>query len=332
MKLAVLLPFYNAESTLSAAIESILTQTYQDFELVLVNNASTDQSLTIAQKFANQDSRITLIEEPQLGIVYALNTGLNHIQTPYIARMDADDVALPSRLEKQVAFLDAHPEIALVSCVVQHRSTSVNTLGYQKYVEWINNLVTPTEISLNRFVESPLAHPSIMFRRVAVEQWGKYKQGNFPEDYELWLCWLQAGAQMAKVPEPLLVWNDAPTRLSRTDARYLPKEFYQTKAHYLAQWLKTNNAYHPKVWVWGAGKLSRKRARMLAPLGVEIEGFFDVADHQRLEVPCVHYSKIPPPGKVFIVSYVGNWGAREEIRQYLLNAGYREGVDFILAS
>jgi len=332
MKLSVLLPFYNAESTLSVAIESILTQTYQNFELVLVNNASTDQSLVIAQKFADQDSRVNLIDESKPGIVYALNAGLDQIVTPYIARMDADDVALPTRLEKQVVFLDAYPEIDLVSCLVKYQSTSENTLGYQKYVGWINTLVTSTEIALNKFVESPLAHPSVMFRHSAIQRWGRYKQGHFPEDYELWLRWLQAGAQMAKVPELLLVWNDAPTRLSRTDARYSPKEFYQTKSQYLAQWLKENNTYYPGVWIWGAGKLSRKRARMLAPLGVRIEGFFDVENHQRFEVPCLHYSKVPPPGKVFIVSYVGNWGARDEIRQYLLNLGYQEGGDFILAS
>ncbi|OJJ23807.1 hypothetical protein BKI52_05505 [marine bacterium AO1-C] len=332
MKLSILLPFYNAEDTLKAAIESILSQTYTNFELILVNNASTDQSRLIAQKFAKQDSRITIVDEARQGIVYALNTGLSHSKASYIARMDADDMALSTRLQKQVTFLDAHPDIDLVSCLVDYQSASEGTLGYQKYVEWINTLVTPEQIALNRFVESPLAHPSVMFRRAAVEQWGRYRQGNFPEDYELWLRWLQAGAQMAKVTEPLLVWNDAPTRLSRNDVRYSPKEFYQTKAHYLAEWLKEKNAYYPKVWIWGAGKLSRKRARMLPPLGIQIEGFFDVETHQRLDVSCLHFSEIPPPGKIFIISYVGNWGARDEIRQYLLNLDYQEGVDFILAS
>lgn len=333
MKLSVLLPFYNAESTLLAAIESILWQTYDAFELVLVNNGSTDQSRLIAQHLVEQDSRITLINEEERGIVPALNTGLAYIQTPYIARMDADDVMLPTRLEKQVTCLDNQPRVDLVSCLVHHQSYSENPLGYQKYVEWINTLVTPEALALNRFVESPLAHPSVMFRRSAIEKWGKYQQGDFPEDYELWLRWLQGGAILAKVAEPLMIWNDAPTRLSRNDSRYLPKEFYQTKAHYLAQWLQVHNQLHPRVWIWGAGKLSRKRARMLAPLGIQIQGFFDVEDHQRLDVPCLHYSKVPAaPGTVFIISYVGNWGAREEIKQYLLHLNYEEGKHFILAS
>lgn len=331
-KASVLLPFYNAEKTLQAAIESILQQTFTDFELVLINNASTDQSTAIAQKFAHQDARIKLLHEPTQGIVYALNTGLAVIQTPYIARMDADDVAKPNRLEKQIDFLKNHPDIDLVSCLVDYQSVSENTQGYEKYVEWINTLTTTKDIAMNRFVESPLAHPSVVFRRTAVEQWGGYRQGNFPEDYELWLRWLQAGVKMAKVSEKLLIWNDAPTRLSRTDARYLPKEFYQTKAQYLAQWLAKNNPYHPQVWIWGAGKLSRKRAKMLEPLSVQIQGFFDFEDHQRLSVPCLHYRKIPPPGEIFIISYVGNWGAREKIKQYLVDLKYQEGIDFVLAS
>lgn len=332
MLLSVLLPFYNAEATLAAAIESLLGQTLSGFTLVLVNNASTDKSLDIARHYATRDKRVVIIDEPQPGIVHALNTGLVHIKTPYIARMDADDIALPQRLEKQLAFLEQYPAIALVSCLVQHYSTETNTLGYAKYVDWMNTLTNPADIALNRFVESPLAHPSVMFRATAVAQWGNYQHGNFPEDYELWLRWLAQGAQIAKVPETLLVWNDAPTRLSRTDARYSPREFYQTKAQYLADWLQQQNSLAPNVWIWGAGKLSRKRARLLEQFGVNIQGYFDLSDHQRLTVPCLHFSKIPPPGEVFIVSYVGNWGAREKIKQHLLQLGYVEGINFMLAS
>lgn len=328
---SVLLPFYNAAHTIAAAIESILQQTLPHFELILVNNASTDSSRAIAQGFADNDERVALIDESTQGIVYALNAGLAHVTTPYIARMDADDIALPQRLERQLHFLQHHPDIHLVSCLVKHQSNTAHTQGYARYVDWINGLVTPTEIALNRFVESPLAHPSVMFRAEAISQWGSYKQGNFPEDYELWLCWLQQGARMAKLPETLLIWNDAPTRLSRTDVRYAPKEFYQTKAHYLAQWLKQHNPYAPNVWIWGAGKLSRKRARLLEQFDVHIAGYFDLSSHQRFSVPCVHFDEIPPPGKVFIISYVGNWGAREQIRAHLLARGYQEGIDFLLA-
>ncbi|WP_299455354.1 glycosyltransferase [uncultured Microscilla sp.] len=332
MLLSVLLPFYNAEKTLVQAIESILAQTLPNFKLVLVNNASTDQSRAIAQSFVTKDDRVLLIDEPQPGIAYALNAGLAHITTPYIARMDADDIALPQRLEKQLSFLEQHPAIHLVSCLVQHQSTELQTKGYQRYVDWINTLITPTDISLHRFVESPLAHPSVMFRASAVKRWGNYRQGNFPEDYELWLRWLGQGAHMAKVSETLLVWNDTPTRLSRTDARYSPQEFYKTKAYYLAQWLQKHNIYAPNIWVWGAGKLSRKRARLLEQSGTSIQGYFDLSSHHRLNVPCLHFHDIPPPGKCFIVSYVGNWGARDQIRAHLLKLGYCEGIDFLLAS
>lgn len=332
MKVSVLLPFYNAEKTLALAIESLIGQTLASFQLVLVNNASTDQSNAIAQSFAAQDTRIRVVEERQPGIVFALNTGLKYCNTAYIARMDADDIALPQRLEKQLAWLEAHPSVDLVSSLVAHQSVLPNAQGYQKYVDWINTLITPEDIYLHQFVESPLAHPSVFFRTAALQRWGHYRQGSFPEDYELWLRWLSQGAQMAKIPEELLIWNDAPTRLSRTDARYSPKEFYQTKAQYLAQWLQKHNRCYPEVWIWGAGKLSRKRARMLEQHNIQIKGYFDVSTHQRLSVPCLHFSKIPGPNELFIVSYVGNWGAREQIAQYLKKLGYRAGTHYILAS
>ena len=107
---------------------------------------------------------------------------------------------------------------------------------------WTNGLLTHEEIALARFVESPLAHPSVMFRRSLVERWGGYAEGAFPEDYELWLRWLDAGVRMEKLADPLLIWNDSPTRLSRRDPRYAAEAFYRVKARYLARWLAPQHA------------------------------------------------------------------------------------------
>src|SRR6185436_16591977 len=104
--------------------------------------------------------------------------------------------------------------IGLVGCLVEFGGDRSASEGYALHVDWINALTTPDEIALNRFVESPLAHPSVMFRRELVEKHGGYRAGDFPEDYELWLRWMEAGARMGKVPRVLLTWQDGPGRLS----------------------------------------------------------------------------------------------------------------------
>jgi hypothetical protein len=141
---------------------------------------------------------------------------------------------------------------------------------------------------------------------------------------------------MAKVPETLVVWNDPPGRLSRTDSRYSPMAFYETKAEYLARWLARRNPRHPDIVLWGAGRESRRRAGCLVGHGIRITAYVDI-DPRKIGqciqgCPVIGPDQLPPPGEVFVVSYVGSRGAREAIRQSLVAKSYREGRDFILAA
>jgi glycosyltransferase involved in cell wall biosynthesis len=112
-KVSVVLPYFNAEKTLNRAIKSITNQSFTDFELLLINNNSTDNSYSIATQFAKQDPRIKLIDEARQGVSFAANAGNREARGQYIARMDADDFSHRSRLEKQVYFLDNHPQIGV---------------------------------------------------------------------------------------------------------------------------------------------------------------------------------------------------------------------------
>jgi glycosyltransferase involved in cell wall biosynthesis len=323
--ISVLLPFYNAEQTLHEAAQSILAQTYTDFELCLIDNASTDGSLAIAQSLAQGDGRVRLLDMPQKGIVKALNWGIAQSAGSYIARMDADDYAYPTRLEKQLAYLQQNPQIALVSSLVRQVQRDSGA-GYAHYVDWINTLQTPMQMQLAQFVESPIAHPTVLFRRSMLDRLGVYREGDFPEDYDLWLrAWAQ-GYQLGKVPEVLLDWNDHSTRLSRTDSRYSVEAFYRLKTHYLATWLKQNNPFFPCVCIWGAGKQSKKRAALLQQQGIEIVAYIDVKPNKP---QTIHYRDIQPPDTYFILSYVANWGARQRINDFLNPKGYVMGRHFL---
>lgn len=330
---SVVLPAYRAEATLGAAIASILAQSDPDFELVVIDDGSDDGTGLIAQACAALDPRVRVLSFPaNRGIVAALNAGLAAARAPLVARMDADDLAHPQRLTKQRAFLAAHPEVGLVGCLVAHAGLAGDTRGYALYVDWLNRLVDPAAIALSAFVESPFAHPSVMFRRALVAAHGGYRAGPFPEDYELWLRWLAAGVRMAKVPEVLLTWRDGPERLSRTDPRCTIAAIYAVKAGYLAAWLQARG--HHEIVLWGAGKTSRQRAEPLAAHGIRIVGFIDMdpkRTHSR-DLPIRYHQTLGGPALPFVVSYAGRRGAGDVVRGILDGLGWVEGTDYLIAA
>ena len=334
--ISILLPVRNAAETLPNAIESTLSQTFQDWEMILVDDGSADESRKITQRYRQRDKRIHLIQNPEAGIVKALQAGCAASSAPLIARMDADDVMHPERLHKQVEFLERHPEIGLVACLVNYGGNRTAQAGYAEHVDWINSLVTPEEIYLRRFVESPAAHPSVMFRTQLLKEHGGYQSGDFPEDYELWLRWMNAGVRFGKVEAQLLTWNDPPSRLSRVNPRYSVEAFYGTKCRYLALWLQRKIVGRRSVWLWGAGRITRKRFAALEQHGVRIEGFIDIdlgkIGKQRDGRPVLPPEKMPPAREAFILAGVGTRGARTLI-QAELNANNRvEGQDYLLAA
>jgi glycosyltransferase involved in cell wall biosynthesis len=333
-RVSVLFPAFNASATLLCAVASIRRQTFVDWELLVVDDGSTDGSAEWLRAQAAQEPRLKVVFQPHAGIVAALNRGLAEARGQFIARMDADDESLPERLAEQVAFLDAQPDIGMVGSFVEFAGNRAASQGYALHVDWLNTVVTPEQISLNRFVESPFAHPSVMFRRELVTRHGGYRDGEFPEDYELWLRWLEAGAHMVKVPRVLLRWHDPPSRLSRTDPRYGVESFYRLKADYLARWMRQHVASHRQLLVWGAGRVTRQRARMLEAKGIAITAYVDIDPNKHGRSRAGHLVLAPEqiPSNAFHLGYVGKRGAREFCRSFLERRGRVEGRDFLFAA
>jgi glycosyltransferase involved in cell wall biosynthesis len=326
---SLLMPVRDARDTVAAAVSSVLAQTFPDWELVLVDDGSQDGTTELLRQFAAQDARIVVIVQEPKGIAEALNRGLEVCRGECIARMDADDVMDARRLEIQKAFLAANDDCGLVSCRVRFGGSEA---GYGAHVDWVNALMNHEEMSLRRFVEAPVAHPSVMFRRELIETHGGYRDGPFPEDYELWLRWLAAGVRFGKVDEELLTWNDPPQRLSRTDARYSVEAFYTMKCLYLKKWLETHAAGR-EIWLWGAGRVTRRRFDALAEV---ITGFIDVDECKRGQhrdgrvVRMV--DELPEREGSFILAGVGARGAREAIHAHLTRRGWVEGAHFLLVA
>ncbi|QLA16991.1 glycosyltransferase [Desulfolutivibrio sulfoxidireducens] len=336
--ISVLVPVRNAAATLPAALEGLLAQTYPDVEILVLDDGSDDAGKTraVMEAAARRDARVHPVHLPHGGIARTLVTGLSLARGRYIARMDADDTCHETRLELQAAFLDAHPDIGLAGCLARFGGDPARAAGYNHHLEWTNSLVTPDQIALGRFRESPLPHPTVMFRAEVARRHGGYVHGPFPEDYELWLRWLDAGVRMAKVPKYLVTWNDPPDRLSRTDPRYAPHRFHRLKAPYLARHLARTNPFHPAIQVMGAGRITRKRAEMLCEYGVAIDAWWDIdPDKVGRTVggrPVRHRDELPPAGSCFLVSYVASRGAAEDIATFVANRGYVLGRDFLPAA
>jgi len=333
MRASVILPAYNEAEFIEAALESLSRQTESELELIVVDDGSTDRTSALVSRSSR---RLKLIRTERRGLVAALNEGIAASTCQYIARMDADDLAHPDRLRLQADYLDGHPDVGLVASQAEYLGDRAKNLGIALWVDWTNSLLTTDELALNRFVESPLIHPTVMFRRELVESFGGYREGPFPEDYELWLRWLEAGVSMAKLPHKLLSWRERDRRLTRTDPRYSPEAFYACKAPYLARWLERNNPHHPRVVVWGAGRASRLRLRPLIDAGVEVESFVDI-DPKKIGnsvsgVQVLSPNELPAPNDCFVLQWVGKRGARELVREALQTRGFRQGVHYLLCA
>jgi glycosyltransferase involved in cell wall biosynthesis len=330
-RISILIPFRNTAPTLDAAIASIATQTFTDWELLLIDNASTDESPVIAQRRAMRDQRIRVITEPTIGIARALITALQHAQGRYIARMDADDVSHPDRLAKQVAYMEAHSEIGVLGTRTAFATTVEKSSGMAWFVRWQNAILSPHEHYVKRFVDAPLAHPTVMFRRELVEQYGAYNIGPLPEDHELWLRWMAAGVRFAKLPEALLTWNDHAQRLSRTHANYSVEAFFGTKAKWLAKWLHRKLDGRPVI-IAGTSNICRERARLLEAEAIAISAFTDVKPRQVPGYAFIPHDALPPSGKAFIVSFISQRGTGDRIAEFLASRSLVEGADFVLAA
>lgn len=197
-KLSVVMAVYNGERFLREAVESILSQTYSDFEFIIFDDCSKDGSAAILRSFTDPRLRIHT-NEKNIGLTNSLNKGLAVARGKYIARMDADDISLPTRFAKQVAFLNEYPAIALVGTWMECIDAEGRSLSS------VNMPTDPQIIKDEMLKENCIAHPSVMFRKDAVLATGGYQTtlGRYAQDYDLWLRLLEQ-YQIANLSEHLL--------------------------------------------------------------------------------------------------------------------------------
>ena len=323
-RVSILLPVRNEALRLARALRSLQRQTITDWECIIVDDGSDDDTADMATRFARDDPRFHLCKQAPSGLVAALNHGFAHCRAPFVARMDGDDVSHPARLAEQLALLDARPDIGAASCQVRLFPRRDLRVGLLRYERWLNGLVEPHEIAADMFVECPVAHPTVMMRRQVLEDCGGYQDHGWPEDYDLFLRLHTRGVRFAKVPRPLFCWCDRPERYQRTSPNCTFEAFIRCKLHYLRP--RVDGA----VAVRGAGPTGLQVLRQMRALAWDVHLLVDVHRGrigQRIDgIPVVaphdHRLRALP-----LLVVVGVEGARDQIRAELRTEGRVEGRD-----
>ena len=328
-RVAVVVPVRDEEPFLLEALESLSAQTFSDFEAIVVDDGSTDGSAALAEAHARIDSRFRVVRMPAAGVVAAMERGRSEARAPLVARMDADDVALPDRLEVQVEALEAE-ELSACGGGVEYFPAAAVRDGARRYERWINGLTTVEAARRDVFVECVLPSPALLVRRDVLDAVGGYRDCGWPEDYDLVLRLWAHGARFRNVERVVLRWREHPERLSRTHAAYSLDAFVRCKVHHLrATLLRPFDA----VVIWGAGPVGKSFARELAARDVSVRAFVDVDPRKIGKVvngaPVVAVDDAPRFGGAFALGAVAGEEARTRIREMVAAHGRREGVDFV---
>ena len=328
----VLMPVRNAATTLGACLDSIQAQSLTDFELLIVDDASADDTRELASARAVSDARIRVLGAPRRGLVACLNAGLAAARAALVARMDGDDLMDCERLALQRDYLRRYPHVDVVASRVRAFPAGRLRAGMIEYLRWQNACLGGDALRDEVFVECPITHPSAMFRRATVIGAGGYRDGDFPEDYDLWLRLIEQGCRLAKIDRCLLHWRQRDGSLSRRDPRYSRDAFDRLRAHYLARDRRLGGE-RPLVF-WGAGRRTRRRASHLIALGCSPCAWIDV-DPRKIGNR-VHGAPVVAPEwlrhrrpRPFVLTWVASHGARENIGAALASMGYGRGADYL---
>ena len=317
--ISVVIPVFNAEATIEKAVYSLGHIQEMNIEVVIVDDGSTDSTQTVLESLQSSidSSRLRILKRPNRGVAEAANFGVQAARGDWIARMDADDWSSPHRLRRQLEFGLQH-NLDVVSCLVKIVSLEGHpVLSLQEYENWLNSCVSPEDILAMRFVELPIPNPTILARREVFEM--GYRQGNFPEDYDLWLRVMAAGYRVGKVPRTLYWWTDHPNRVTRNQSIYTKAAFINAKKAHLPEGPLKGVA---QCDFWGAGLEGKPWIRWFQSQGIAIRNIIEVnprkIGHDIHGVPVIEPERISTKPQLPLFIAVGVPEGRKKIHDYIL--------------
>jgi len=315
------MPFRNTEVYLPECIQSIRTQTYENWELHAVNDHSEDFSHGLMQEFAREDPRIHVHENTGRGIIPALRVAYSHSTGEIITRMDSDDIMLPDRIAHLTESILRHGPGHIAVGGVRYFSDRGISDGYRKYEGWLNELTAKGANYNELYKECVIPSPCWMVYREDFERAGEFTSDRYPEDYDLTFRFYEAGLTPIPCTAILHHWRDYDTRTSRNHEHYAQNYFLDLKMHYF---LKLHHQKRRPLTVWGAGSKGKVIAQALVKEQID---FYWMCDNPRkigkkiYGEPLRHFSELDGLDNPQCIISVANAGAQEDIRSYLSTRG-----------
>lgn len=259
MQISIIMPVYNAEKWIVETISSIQSQSFTDWELICIDDFSTDESMRRIAEFQKHDARIRSVSTKIKGIIPALQLGLQLSTGEYITRMDADDLMPPNRLQTMHDALLHADSKTIVTGKVKYFSEALVSEGYQRYEHWLNERVTHLDHFDHIYRECVIASPNWLARTAELRSDAIFEQLKYPEDYDMMFHWKANNYKITAISEVTLLWREHPERTSRNSEVYDQASFFALKL----DWFLTLNATSAELAVLGAGAKGKITAKFL---------------------------------------------------------------------
>lgn len=254
------MPMKNASKWVKETIESIQKQNAHDWELIVIDDHSTDDSQAIVDNLASKDQRIQCYKNNSTGIISALQQALKLAKGSYITRMDSDDLFTPNRLNTMREALEKLPRKSIVTGKVSYFSKEKVSEGYQSYEKWLNERVINNDFYEHIYRECIVASPNWMGRTKEFEEHQLFHTLNYPEDYDLCLRWYEQGFSIHGINKITLLWREHPQRTSRNSVLYQQEQFFRLKI----EWFAKHFSHISSIGIIGVGNKGKLCAKFLS--------------------------------------------------------------------
>lgn len=331
-KISILMPLYNGGLFFAPCLQSIQALPATNWELIIADGNSTDQSLVVAKRLSKNDSRIKIVSNPDRAIIQALRLAYAEADGEFITRMDADDFALPGRLELLRKALQEKGPGHVAIGQVEYFSDGYIGDGYLRYAKWLNDLTASGKNFDERYRECTVPSVCWMTTRDDLDAAGAFDANVYPEDYDLAMRFYQQHYKIAPVPEVVMRWRDHPLRTTRNSETYADNRFLQFKVDWF---LKADRDYERPLVLWGAGAKGKHIARMLGEKNVAFRWMTNnpnkVGQHIH-NVVLEDESEVSSIRDAQIIVAVAGLDDQQDIAKQLLEAGYTPGDDALFFS
>ncbi|MGB7393394.1 MAG: glycosyltransferase family 2 protein [Pricia sp.] len=325
---SILIPFKNTERFLSECLDSICDQTYENLEVLAVDDHSHDFSRKLVASFAEKDKRIKVFTNEGDGIIEALRMAYSHSKGQLITRMDSDDIMPPNKLQVMVDALSKNGPGHLAVGQVKYFSDRGISDGYARYERWLNMLTATGSNYSEIYKECVIPSPCWMAFRKDFDACGAFEPNRYPEDYDLTFRFYEGGLKCIPCNEVIHHWRDYDTRTSRTSEHYAQNYFLEIKLHYF---LKLDSDPARPLTVWGAGNKGKEIVKGLQSRNLDFHWLCDNPKKIGKEIygqKMLHYKHLQKMAAPQSIVTVANQKAQQMIRDYFSELGQKHMSDY----